>query len=262
MTADEVFVALVPSGELKSVRRRIEEGEPLRNVVGEHVTSVSWQSVRKISADSCHTDLHLEFAASETDHKTLRLRLPDESAREEAWEAARYSLPGNVDQTERVGSRLVSARRPLLALMICSLLAAGTQWFFQSRYAKVPQQVVDTVKNGQKRQTPPRPSPKRLDINNPDDLRKIKFYRGNQAGSSHFDPAQRGIARGLSRNPALARVIVFGIAILGAVGFVLGLMGYQLSLSLFVGLSVACLCWLMARLLSPPRSVTLTHRPE
>jgi hypothetical protein len=68
---------------------------------------------------------------------------------------------------------------------------------------------------------------------------------------------QEAFAKTVSSNPAMQKVLVFGIITLGVVGAIPNALGYAATMSILLGATGLTLLWTLARLGNPPRTLSV-----
>ena len=150
-----------------------------------------------------------------------------------AASAKHFSLRGESSSlafVESQGSRLWHAMKPFNVLVIFAVLSIGAQNYFTA-------DVFDGETNRERLEGwGENANPK-----------EIQLTRAKQ----------EAFVKTVSRNPAIQKVLVFGIIILGVVGSILNALGYAATMTLLFGVTGLTLLWMLVRLGNPPRTLSV-----
>lgn len=258
LTDKTIFIGLLPRKGRKAAGDRIVAGEMIESVLGEHYSAIPLASVERVRAESGSEELNVEYRRGPSQIDGCRITFADPGVRQEAMREVQNRLPWTVERNEEVSSRLLHIIKPLNYIVVLTLLAFGAHAYFNSRFSKIPQQVVNRT-NHSAPKIAPRTGP-RLSFEERvrrNELQNIRVEQPQNSGRP--ETTQDVVARQMARNKRASGIIVLLIAIVGTIGFVLGLIGYKIIMTSLIGCGGLCVAWMVYRILDPPRTVTLVR---
>lgn len=235
LTDEEIAVGVLPPSQLKTAKERLDRGEALINAVGPRACYIYLPAVQSIDAELNGTSVTVEHGRRGEKKKSERLRFAGRDDQAEFLAEVLSRLPATTEMYKTAKSRWSHAVKPLNWLMLLLLVAAGVHAIFALEL---------TDRHATRR---------KLDEwagrTDPDEV----TYENKLMQRA----AQRATARSLAYNPAVLKVLVFGVLAIGVVGLALSCIGYTASMMMVGGAAGVCFFWLVKRLSDPPRSLLL-----
>jgi hypothetical protein len=235
MTDEQIAVGALPGPQLKTAEERLENGETILNVVGAKASFIHLASIQVVSADLNGTSVIIEQSRRDGSRKTDRLRFADRDAQADFMLEVRDRLPQNVEAGKTQSNRWLHALKPFNLFVVLTLATLGVQTLFDH-------ELTDSHATRRKldewaRQAGPA-----------DNSRGARAVRG---------ATRTATVKALAHNPAVMRVLVIGMIIIGVLGVVLNSIGYIASMTIVGGGTGLCFCWVISRLCRPPQSILL-----
>ena len=229
MNGEQIAASKLPKAQLKSARTRLEDGSPFDEVLGPRGTRIHFVAVRAVTARLNTTEIEVVYTKGDRRLTTCRFPMADKEAQADFLAEARERLPRDVQVVEATGSRLKHAMKPFNLLVLFAVLTIGAQNFFTSDWRS------------------PETARKRLD----------KMNRAAAPPTRLGRASQHAFVRTAASYPAVQKLFVFGIILLGVVGTVLNALGYTATMAILGGATGLMLLWMFARLVHPPRTMSV-----
>jgi len=234
LTDQQIAVGVLPKKELKTAKKRLDDGEAIINVVGSKASYMHLSAVRMVKADLNGSTVSVEHSAGGI-KKTEHLRFGDRDDQTEFMIEARDRLPQNVETCETQSNRWMHALKPFNLMVMLMVITAGVHTLFELEL---------TDRQATRRKL--------------DEWSRQSGPADNSLGAR----ATRGAARKatvtvLAHNPAVMKVLAFAMIIVGILGLIFSSIGYIASMTLFGGATAFTFCWMASRLCIPPRSIQL-----
>lgn len=236
MNGEQIAVSTLPKSQLKSAQTRLEDGSTFDDVLGPRGTRIHFVAVQAVTARLNTTEIEVVYSKGDRRLTNCRFPMADKEAQADFLAEARQRLTGDTQVVEATGCRLKHAMKPFNLLVLFAMLTIGAQNFFTSDWRS------------------PQTARKRLD----------KMSRAAAPSTRLGRASQHAFVRTAASYPAVQKLFVFGIILLGVVGTVLNTLGYTATMALLGGTTGLSLLWMLARLANSPRtmSVVLADRPR
>lgn len=235
LTDDQLAVGVLPPAQLKTAQQRLENGEALIDVVGSKASYVHLSSVETITADVDGTKVSVVHSKRGGKRKTESLRFTDRDAQADFTVEVRSRLPQETEAFKTSTNRWSHAAKPLNLLVVLALATAGVHTLFAMEL------------------TDRHATRERLDA----------WAEGSGPVDDSFETraahraTHRATARTLAHHPAVLKVLLLAVIVIGIIGLILASIGYMASMTIFGGATLACLFWVITRLADPPQSILL-----
>jgi len=235
LTDDQIAVGVLPPAQLKTAQERLDNGEALINVVGPKAAYIHLGAIETVDAALDGAVVRIQHCNRGSRQKQEQLRFADRDAQADFVVELRQRLPQSTEAFKTATNRWTHALKPLNLLAISLLATIGVHTLF----------ALELTDRHATRAKLDRWAAESGPADNSLEARAVR--RGTQKATAHA----------IAANPAVARILVFGVIIIGIIGLILGSLGYIASMSLFGGASVACMVWAINRLADPPQSILL-----
>lgn len=230
MSNQQIAVSTLPKSQLPAARELLEQGAPVEDVLGPHGTRIRFQAVQAVTACLHSTQIEVLFDKGGRRLTTCSFPTANQEQQVEILAEARQRMQGQTEVVEKTGSRLWHAIKPFNLLVLFAMLSIGAQNYFTT-------DLFDGRANRE---------------------RLEKWGRNVDADDVHWERAkQRAFVKTVAYNPALQKVLVFGIIVLGVVGAVLNTLGYGVTMTVLLGGTGLALVWTLLRVANPPRTMSL-----
>ena len=228
---NRIVVATLARAKLTAARELLERGGSADEVLGPDATTISLIAVKAVTAKLNSTEVEVLYSRGGSRTATKSFSLPDPDAQAEFLIEVRDRMGGQTEVVEETGNRLLHAVKPLNAVILFALLAAGVHAFFAA-----------DLSDGQAMRAR---------------IGQIEWQPADPSERYATGAVQRTIPRAIARSPIATRVLVFGIIALAVVGTVLNFLGYTVSMAILLGGAGLSLLWFAARLAAPPRTLSV-----
>ena len=227
MNDEQIAVSTLTKVKRKAAGKQLEAGQPIDDVLGQAGTRIRFQAVT-----ACLNGTEVEVLYDQGGRRLTSCRFPTASKQVQAdiLVEARDRMKGETQVAENQVNRFWHAMKPFNLLVILAVLAIGAQNYFTT-------DIFDGEENSERLES----------WGENADAKDIHLTRAKQAA----------FAKTVASNPAMQKVLVFGIIFLGIVGTILNALGYGAVMTLLLGSTGLALLWTLMRLGNPPRTMSV-----
>jgi hypothetical protein len=224
MNDEQIAVSTLPRAKRKLAGEQLAAGQSIDDVLGPDGTRIRFQAV------SAGTAVEVVYDQDGRRLTTCRFPTASKQAQADILVEARNRMKGETQVVEKKTNRLWHATKPFNLLVILAVLSIGAQNYFTA-------DIFNGEANGE---------------------RLEKWGENADAKDIQLTRAKQGaFVETVSSNPAIQKVLVFGIIILGVFGTILNVLGYAATMTLLLGTTGLTLLWTLARLGNPPRTLSV-----
>ncbi|GEM_PF-5778209 len=230
MNNEQIAVSTLPKAQRKAADKQLEAGQSIDDVLGQAGTRIRFQAVTAVTACLNGTEVEVLYDQGGRRLTSCRFLTASKQVQADILVEARHRMKGETQVAENQVNRFWHAMKPFNLLVILAVLAIGAQNYFTT-------DIFDGEANSERLES--------WDENA--DAKDIHLTRAKQAA----------FAKTVVSNPAMQKVLVFGIIVLGVVGTIFNALGYAATMTLLLGSTGLALLWTLMRLGNPPRTMSV-----